>query len=138
MGSPLGPSLANAFLAHHEFIYLFIYTFFLKNWLESRPLEYKPSYYRRYVDDKFVLSKSSDHFLQFHSYLNSCHVNVTFTVETEQNNKISFLDLKFIKSGIYTHFDSFLHNTYKIDMIYTLVNMYVSRYVLVCQCSINI
>ena len=40
MGSPLGPSLANAFLAHHE-----------QNWLDSCPLEYRPSYYRRYVDD---------------------------------------------------------------------------------------
>ena len=29
MGSPLGPSLANVFLAHHEFIYLFIYLFTL-------------------------------------------------------------------------------------------------------------
>ena len=50
MGSPLGPSLANAFLVHHE-----------QNWLGSCPLEYRPSYYRRYVDDIFVLFKSSDH-----------------------------------------------------------------------------
>ena len=33
-GSPLGPSLTNAFLAHHE-----------QNWLDSCPLEYRPSYY---------------------------------------------------------------------------------------------
>ena len=51
MGSPLGPSLANAFLAHHE-----------ENWLESCSLGHRPSCYPRYVDDKFVLSKSSDHF----------------------------------------------------------------------------
>ena len=48
MGSPLGPSLANAFLAYHE-----------QNWLESYPLEYRPLYYRRYVDDLF--DESSDH-----------------------------------------------------------------------------
>ena len=48
MGSPLGPSLAH--LAHHE-----------QNWLDSCPLEYRPLYYQRYVDDIFVLSKSSDH-----------------------------------------------------------------------------
>ena len=60
-----------------------------------------------------------------------------FTIETEQNNKISFLDVnvirehgKFIRSvyqkptfsGVYTHFDSFFTDTYKIDMIYNLVN----------------
>ena len=34
MGSPLGPTLANAFLVYHE-----------KNWLEHCPLEYRPLYY---------------------------------------------------------------------------------------------
>ena len=58
MGSPLEPSLANAFLAHHE-----------QNWLGSCHL----LYYRRYIDDIFVLFKSSDHLIRFQSYLNSCH-----------------------------------------------------------------
>ena len=74
MGSPLGPSLANAFLAHHE-----------QNWLESCTLEYRPSYYWRYVDDMFVLFKSSDHLKRFQSYSNSCHVNMPFTIESDQN-----------------------------------------------------
>ena len=80
---------------------------------------------------------NSDHLKRFQSYLNSCHVNMPFTIETEQNNKISFLDVniirkrvKFIKSvyrkltfsGVYTHLDSFLSDTYKVGMIYTLVN----------------
>ena len=86
MGSPLGPSPANAFLAHHE-----------QNWLDSYPLEYRPLYYWRYVDDIFVLFKSSDHLKRFQSYLNSCHVNMSFTIETEQNNKISFLDVSVIR-----------------------------------------
>ena len=86
MGSPLGPSLANAFLAHHE-----------QNWLDNCPLEYRLSYYRRYVFDTFVLFKSSDHLKRFQSYLNSCHVNISFTIETEQNNKISFLDVNVIR-----------------------------------------
>ena len=62
MGSPLGPLLTNAFLAHHE-----------QNWLDSCPLEYRPLYYGQYVDDIFVLSKSSDHLKRFRSYLNSYH-----------------------------------------------------------------
>ena len=40
MGSPLGPTLANAFFCFHEQI-----------WLD----EFKPVYYRRHVDDIFVL-----------------------------------------------------------------------------------
>ena len=91
MGSPLGPSLADAFLAHHE-----------QNWLDSCPLEYRPSYYRQYVDDIFVLFKLPDHLKRFQSYLNSCHVNMSFTTETEQNNKISFLDVDVIREQCYS------------------------------------
>ena len=104
---------------------------------KSCPLEYRPLCYRRYVDDIFVLFKSSGHLKLFQSYLNSCHVNKSFTLETEQNNKISFLDVNVIRekgkfvtsacckptfSGVYTHFDSFLPDTYKIGMIYILIN----------------
>lgn len=39
MGSPLGPSYANAFLCHHEI-----------NWLKQCPPEFRPVYYRRYID----------------------------------------------------------------------------------------
>ena len=61
---------------------------------------------------------------------------MSFTIETEKNNKISFLDVNVIReqvkfvtsvyqkptfSGLYTHFDSFLPDTYKIGMIYSLV-----------------
>ena len=62
---------------------------------------------------------------------------MSFTIETEQNNKISFLDVivifeegKFATGvyqkptfrGAYTHFERILLDTYKIDMIYILVN----------------
>ena len=47
MGFPLGPSLANVFLAHYEQI-----------WLNDCPDEFKPVYYKRYVDDIFVLFRS--------------------------------------------------------------------------------
>ena len=61
----------------------------------------------------------------------------TVAIETEQNNKISFLDANIISEqskfgkcvyrkptfiGVCTHFDSFLLDTYKIGMIYTLVD----------------
>ena len=43
MGSPLGPTLVNAFLCFHEQI-----------WLNECSDEFKPVDYRRYVDDVFV------------------------------------------------------------------------------------
>ena len=56
---------------------------------------------------------------------------------------MSFLDVNFIReqgkfttsvyrkptfSGVYTHFDSFLPNTYKIGVVYTLANRYFLIY----------
>ena len=111
MGSPLGPTLANAFLVYHE-----------KNWLEHCPLEYRPLYYRRYVDDIFVLLNLGEHLKRFHSYLSSRHLNISFTTENEKDNRMSFLDVNKIRvkdkfttsvygkptfSGIYTNFDIF-------------------------------
>ena len=46
MGSPLGPTLANLFLVYYEHI-----------WLEKCPLQFQPKYYRRYVDEIFLMFK---------------------------------------------------------------------------------
>ena len=125
MGSPLGPTLANAFLCFYE-----------RKWLEKCPLEFKPVFYRRYVDDIFVLFKSPDHIENFRNYFNSCHPNMSFSFEKEKNGKMPFLDVEISRencnfvttvyrkptfSGVYTHFESFLPSTYKFGMIYTLV-----------------
>ena len=124
MVPPLDPTFANVFLIYHE-----------KNWLEHCPLEYRPLYYRRYVDDIFVLFDSAEHLKRFHSYLNSCHLNMSFTMENEKDNRMSFLDVNMIReknkfttfacrkptfSGIYTHFDSFLPSSNKIGLLHTL------------------
>ena len=85
MGSPLGPSLANTFLSYHE-----------KNWLNNCPQGFKPVFYRRYVDDIFILFKSNDHLKYFQDFLNSCHINMSFSMETEKENKLSFLDIEII------------------------------------------
>ena len=47
MGSLLGMTLANAF-----------HVYFEENWLQPFPSDFKPRYYRRYVDDIFVLFTS--------------------------------------------------------------------------------
>ena len=44
MGSSLEPSLANALLCHNE-----------TKWLNDCPDKFKPVFYKRYVDDIFVL-----------------------------------------------------------------------------------
>ena len=125
MGSPLGPTLANAFLCHHE-----------KKWLANCPFEFKPVYYKRYVDDIFVLLKSETHLPLFKNYMNSCHQNIKFSSEKENNDILPFLDVKVSRntnhfvtsvyrkptfSGVFSHFDSFIPETYKIGLISTLI-----------------
>ena len=84
MGSPLGPSLAKAFLSYHE-----------KNWLKNCPQGFKPVFYRRYVDDTFILFKSNDHLKYFQDFLNFCHINMSFSMETEkERTNYPFLTLK--------------------------------------------
>ena len=89
MGSPVGPSVSNAFPSYHK-----------KNWLNSCLQGFKLVFYRRYVDDIFILFKSNDHLKDF---LNSCHINMSFSMETEKENKSSFLDVEIIrKQGKFT------------------------------------
>ena len=78
MGSPLGPTLANAFLCFHEQI-----------WPNECPDEFKSVYYRRYVDDILVLFRSPNRLEKFKN-LNSKHRNIRFTCEKEHNNSMPF------------------------------------------------
>ena len=125
MGSPLGPTLANAFLCFHEQI-----------WLNECPDEFKPVYYRRYVDDIFVLFRSPDHLEKFKNYLNSKQRNIRFTCEKEHNNSVPFLDVlitrtrngfktsmyqKPLFSGVYSNFNSFISYEYKVGFIFALL-----------------
>ena len=50
MGSPLGLTLVNLFLVYYE-----------SKWLENFPQQFKPQFYRRYVDDIFVMFEKRDH-----------------------------------------------------------------------------
>ena len=50
MGSSLGPALANIFMCSFE-----------RKWLRDCPNDFKPLFYRRYVDDIFALFSSPDH-----------------------------------------------------------------------------
>ena len=83
MGSPLVPTLTNSFLCYYE-----------KRWLDKCSEEFKPVFYRQYVNDTFVLFRKEKHFKLFLNYFNSCHKNIKFTSEKRNNNKLSFLDIE--------------------------------------------
>ena len=125
MGSPLGPTPAKAILCHYE-----------RKWLNECPSQFKPVVYKRYVDDVFVLFKSKEHLKLFVNYMNSKHRNIKFTFETEDSNNFSFLDVKITRqnkrfvtsifrkatfSGVFTNYDSFISDTYKIGLVYKLL-----------------
>ena len=69
MGSPLRPTMANVSLSFYEL-----------KWLEQCPSGFKPVFYRRYADI-FVLFESAKHLPKFHAYLNTCHPNMSFSIE---------------------------------------------------------
>ena len=50
-------------------------------------------YYRRYVDDIICCFKNSNDARLFFEYLNSCHPNIKFTMETEEKGQLPFLDV---------------------------------------------
>ena len=125
MGSPLGPALANAFLAHHETV-----------WLEECPLSFAPIFFARYVDDIFVLIRSSDHIVKLAEYFSSQHPNIKFTYELENDNTLPFLDVNVFRdagkfsstvhrkttfSGVYSNFRSFMPDAYKKGLVSTLL-----------------
>ena len=72
--------LANIFMCHFE-----------EKWVFNS--KGRPSIWFRYVDHTFTLFDSKSNALQFLQYLNSCHVNIKFTIEFEENNVIPFLDV---------------------------------------------
>ena len=126
MGSPLGPLFADIFLSSHE-----------KSWLDNCPSNFKPSYYRRYVDDCFLLFRSPDHIPLFLNFLNRQHPNINFTFETESNRSLPFLDIDITRhngtfttsvyrkptfTGLFTNFHSFIPFTYKQGLILSLLH----------------
>ena len=126
MGSPLGPTLTNIFLCYHE-----------SNWLKDCPKNFKPIYYKRNVDDIFVLFIKPEHALLFLEYINKKHKNIKFSIETELNGSLSFLDFKIFRenekfvtsvfrkdtfSGVCTNFISFIPHEYKFGLVHTLLN----------------
>ena len=93
MGSPLGPTVANFFLAH------------LENKILQTDCKNKPALYLRYVDDIFAIFRHDQGHDLFLNTLNKQHPNIRFTVE-EQKETLPFLDVEIKLNN--SDFDSWL------------------------------
>ena len=87
------------------------------------------------MDDTFCLFNNETDALEFFHYINEKHPNITFTMETEVNNKLPFLDVlldnsnppslvtsvfrKSTYTGLLTNFLSFSPFPYKLGLIRT-------------------
>ena len=88
------------------------------------------------IDDTFVLFRSPDHLEKLKNYLNSKYRNIRFICKKEQNNSMSFLDVLITRtsdgfktsvyhkptfSGVYSNFNRFISEEYKVDLLFTLL-----------------
>ena len=125
MGSPSGPGLANIFTCSFE-----------NKWLKDCPHSLKPVFYRRHVDVIFVLFSSLYQTEKFKKYLSSKHPSINFSLEKENDGRLSFLDTNIVRekgkfvtnayrkktfSGVYTNFNSLVTETYKTSLIESLL-----------------
>lgn len=123
MGSPLGPTFADFYMAE------------LENTALNMHNVPKPIHYFRYVDDTLAIFNSYDDVLKFIEVLH-CNSVLQFTFEQASNNQFQFLDIKFqyvdgkLETGIFTkstdtglYFDysSFVPDLYKKSVVKTLV-----------------
>ncbi len=105
IGSPVSAVVANLYME-----------FFEEEALNSAPV--KLVLWKRYVDDTFcIVKKGSEKHLLYH--LNSVRPYIKFTMESEEDSKLPFLDCllkresdSMLTSTVYrkpTHTDSYLH-----------------------------
>ena len=123
MGSPLGPLLANVFMSSIE---------------ENLEREGKlPSFYRRCVDDTFIIMPNIATASNFQDTLNKTHCSVKFTMETECNGMLPFLGnqllnrspqretkvyVKPTNSILLLHYQSHVDNRYKQGLLRTMLD----------------
>ena len=107
MGSPLAPVLVNFFMGHYE-----------KLWLNN--------YIGPKVDDIIYRFKNSYDAPLFFEYLNSCHPNIKFTMETEDKGQLPFLDVLLSKQTASDHQGSFITSVYRKKTYRGLLTNYFS------------
>ena len=111
--------------------------FYESNWLNEYNLN-KAKFYSRYVDDILAAFENKQDSLNFLSFLNNTHPNITFTTEKQIDHSIAFLDVfisdinnqnltlqtyhKSTYAGLLLNFKSFTSFSYKISLIKCLID----------------
>ena len=125
MGSPLGPLLSDIFMSSIE-------RGVLQNSINSM------SFYRRYVDDIFIILDAQTDISPIIELFNKAHPAIHFTSELEKDGIFNFLDVllstrpdgslrrsvfrKPTWTGQYTHFQSFVPLRQKRNLVRTLTH----------------
>lgn len=88
MGSPLSPVIADIYMEH------------LIEDEAISTVKHQPSTWFQYVDDTFVVWPHGIPSLEdFLTHINSLRPTIKFTMETEQNGKLPFLDVLVCRNG---------------------------------------
>ena len=126
MGSPLGPAFANIFMNALE-----------TKFLEECNSSFKPIFYKRYIDDTVAAFQDHNQAHQFLNYINQTHPSIKFTMDSENNNCLNFLDITVTRSdlrfttnvfrkscftGLGLNFYSFSSEIYKHNSCKTLIH----------------
>ena len=125
MGSPLAPVIADIFMIH------------LEKKLMKKLKKAGVIWYKRYVDDTFLIIHKNAKIYKIAKILNSLHKDIQFTSAQEQNNKLPFLDVlvrrnkKMFETSVYRKptytglllkWSSFVPKNYKISVISSMVH----------------
>ena len=126
MVSPLSPTLADIFLCHHE-----------TTWLKNCSKTFKLVYYKRYVDDSFVLFEKPEQVLRFVNCMTKNTEVLNFRIKLKKDTLFLFSMSRFVEkkidfttsvfrkvtcSSLYTNFSSFVAFAHKFTLVYTLLH----------------
>ena len=101
MGSPVCAVSAHIFMSHHK-----------KKWLELCHARCKPTLYRRYVDDTYLIFKSQTNVEPFFNYLNRQRRKINSTLGQEMERRIPFLDIMIDRNSGKHDFSAFRKPTF--------------------------
>lgn len=87
MGDPLSCFVANLFLSYFEINAKSVMDYFPRVWI-------------RYIDDVFAIFNKEENLQAFVDKLNSFYPTIKFTYETEENEKLPFLDILISKNSL--------------------------------------
>ena len=80
----------------------------MKQMVNDCPEKFKPVFYKRYVDDIFLLFKRPEHVKPFVDYMNSKPKHIKFSFETEKDEQMLCLDVNVFREN-----GKFVTNVYR-------------------------